>query len=140
LKILTTEFHGGNTEEHGEGERKMGTELLPCPFCGGRGDFIKETIGGGGTDIYYVRCNSCAYVSPCSENKEFAKLHWNAADNHRKKILTRKGRIVVKVLMILCALGAISTILFVSWKLFLTVILGFLGWIFAQVLNEDDKS
>lgn len=54
------------------------TELLPCPFCGGEAEFVRDTERKdifGSSDYVYVRCKKChAQTTKIYYSAEFHKL------------------------------------------------------------------
>ena len=61
------------------------TELLPCPFCGGKAEIVKPrgATEAFPSDPYWrVQCYECFARGAASKSKEGAKTHWNRrADN-----------------------------------------------------------
>ena len=51
----------------------MEDELLPCPFCGGRGEFLAFASAAYGSDGVIVRCMSCGASTKCWADVEVAE-------------------------------------------------------------------
>ena len=59
-------------------------ELLPCPFCTGRGKLDRVTAVNGDTR-FFVRCISCACEGPWTKNEHGALQFWNMRDGKRRE-------------------------------------------------------
>lgn len=51
-------------------EKELEAQLLPCPFCGGKGKFVD-------TNYVLVRCDKCGTTTAFCLNREFASRFWN---------------------------------------------------------------
>lgn len=61
-------------DHYEEGE----TWLLPCPFCGGKAEYIEvKNLIDYGSD-YYVRCTACQLETfKAYSTKALARKYWN---------------------------------------------------------------
>ena len=53
-------------------KRSETTDLRPCPFCGGKATYWRESIG-----MCYIRCTECSATGPFDKNKDVAIADWN---------------------------------------------------------------
>lgn len=56
-------------------------ELKTCPFCGGPGEYVKDSEGP--IYDYYVRCADCFAEVQLGTGKEGAALIWNTRAGER---------------------------------------------------------
>ena len=61
--------------EHDGLERS--SELLPCPFCGGKAEFRS-----GSSTTPYIRCRECGGRTKSSRNRANLIAAWNRRTNH----------------------------------------------------------
>jgi Lar family restriction alleviation protein len=54
--------------------RKIGIELKPCPFCGGKAELLYDSIGNG----CYAVCKKCYVLSDRKKDAKEVADAWNA--------------------------------------------------------------
>ena len=63
------------------------TELLPCPFCGGKPTRLSGHVDRIGT-VAYVECNACCAKTTACTNIDRAAELWNArTETHNERVI-----------------------------------------------------
>lgn len=65
-----------------------GNELLPCPFCGGEAEVVRQNCG------WDVECDDCGIISPAGSYEAAIKF-WNSRV-HPKDVQVAIGRAIPK--------------------------------------------
>lgn len=71
------------------------SELLPCPFCGGKAGLCTNDEGDKYGDGYFVWCRECAAESGCSSTDKEAIEAWNRVSDAVERMKPKKGVIEI---------------------------------------------